>query len=258
MIHTIIIDDEQHAIDAFLDVASRSEAPIKVVASFSNPEDFISKVDEFQTIDILFLDIEMVPYSGFKLLSLLMDKYGKQLPFDVIFITAFDQYAIKAFSYNAQDYLLKPLMDADFEKTIDKWLQKESRFLHKDSWEQLLHIISNRQEKPDRIAIPHAGGYTLLPVEDIVRCEADRNYTHIIDKNHHTHTVCRTLKNVEVLLSEHGFLRVHHSHIINPHYVTQLLREAGGILEMADGAKVMITKDKETNMALLFNNISKL
>ncbi len=130
--------------------------------------------------------------------------------------------------------------------------------MHKDNWEQLKYLISNKDKVPERIAIPNIEGYTLLPFNQIIRCEADRNYTHIYDNELKKHTVCRTLKDVECLLEEQGFLRVHHSHIINPKFVIRVLKEGGGTLEMADGSKIVITKNKEINIETLFNNIKKL
>lgn len=258
MINIIIIDDEQHAIDAFTEVVSEYTDAISTLDTFSNPEHFLQNVHQYENLDILFLDIEMVPYSGFQLLNLLLEKYNKQLPFDVIFVTAYHQYAVQAFNYNALDYLLKPLMKDDFERVIQKWQEKENKFLHKDQWEQLKYLLNNNESVPDRIAIPNIEGYTLLPFDHIVRCEADRNYTHIIDKELKKHTVCRTLKEVEHLLERQGFLRVHHSHIINPKYVQRVLKESGGTLEMTDDSRIIITKNKEQNMETLFRTIRKL
>lgn len=258
MIKIVIIDDEQHAIDAFREVILEYGSDIEIIKTFNNPETFLEQSEQYEDIDILFLDIEMVPYSGFNLLNLLIEKYNKSLPNDVIFATAYDQYAIQAFNYNALDYLLKPLMVSDFERVIIKWQEKENKYLHKDQWEQLKYLISRRDAEPDRIAIPNIEGYTLLPFEEIIRCEADRNYTHIYDKSYKKHIVCRTLKDVEKLLEDHGFLRVHHSHIINPKCVVRVLKESGGTLEMSDGTRIIITKNKDLNIQSLFSTIKKL
>lgn len=258
MIKIAIIDDEQHALDAFEPIIAACKEDIEIIGIFQNPDHFYKSSAQYEDIQLLFLDIEMTPYSGFQLLNMLLEKYNKQLPYDVIFTTAYDQYAIQAFNYNALDYLLKPLMKEDFERSIKKWQEKENKFLHKDQWEQLKYLLNNKSNTPDRIAIPNVEGYTLLPFEQIIRCEADRNYTHIYDMNLKKHTVCRTLKEVESLLNEQGFLRVHHSHIINPKFVIRVLKEGGGTLEMTDGTKIIITKNKENNFAAIFNSIRKL
>ena len=254
----VIIDDEQHAIDAYQEVIKDYTNVLQIVRTFTNPEIFFNHYQDYDDIDLLFLDIEMEPYSGFNLLNLLLEKYENQLPYDVIFVTAYDQHAVQAFSYNALDYLLKPLMKSDFERVIRKWETKENKFLHRDDWEQLKYLLHNKNSNPNRIAIPNIEGYFLLAFDDIIRCEADRNYTYIVDKSFKKHTVCRTLKDVEQLLNEYGFLRVHRSHIVNPNYVKRLLNEGGGTLEMIDGFKICMTQNKEINIHNLFKNIKKL
>ncbi|WP_257669875.1 LytR/AlgR family response regulator transcription factor [Parapedobacter tibetensis] len=257
-IKAIIVDDEHHAIDSFRAIAMEACPNVDIINAYENPERFINCMDEDGNFDILFLDVEMVPYSGFKLLENLRIKYADELPFDVIFLTAYDQYAVQAFGYNALDYLLKPLMPQDLQKSICKWETKGHKRLHAAQLEQLTAFLSTPTVKPDRMAIPTLDGYEVIHFRDIIRCEADRNYTHIIDRDFKHHVACRTLKEVEHLLSNHGFIRVHHSHMINPNFVIKILKESGGTLEMIDHTKIAITKNREDTLRQLFYQIKKL
>ncbi|HYG40644.1 MAG TPA: LytTR family DNA-binding domain-containing protein [Cytophagales bacterium] len=257
-IKTIIVDDEQHALDSFVKIAEITCPEIKVVATFTKPDALLEHLVKEENPDLLFLDIEMTPYSGFRLVELLQEK-NKSLPdFDIIFLTAYDQYAIKAFGYNALDYLLKPLIPEDLKKALEKWKQKKYKHFHPIQWEQLHYYMTNQGKVQDRIALPTLEGYEIIHCNDIIRCEADRNYSHIFTKNGASHIVCRSLKEVENILCNHSFLRIHHSHIINPAYVLKILKIDGGSVEMTDGTQVRITRNKEENMEKLFGGIRKL
>lgn len=257
-IKTIVVDDEQHAIDSFVKIAEIICPELKVVAKFTRPDLFLEHLINEEHPDLLFLDIEMTPYSGFKLVELIQEKNKNGFDFDIIFLTAYDRYAIKAFSYNALDYLLKPLIPADLEKALEKWKQKKQKNFHPIQWKQLHYYLNNQGKAQDRIALPTLEGYEIIHCNDIIRCEADRNYTHIFTKKGVSHIVCRSLKEVENILCNHSFLRIHHSHIINPAYVVKILKIDGGSIEMIDGTQVRITRNKEENMEKLFGGIRKL
>jgi len=258
-IKAIIVDDERHAIDSFRAIAMEACPDLQLVNAYENPEWFVHRHEEDGAFDLLFLDVEMVPYSGFKLLESLRGRYPDGMPFDVIFLTAYDQYALQAFAYNAIDYLLKPLMPQDLQKSVLRWEEKRHKRMHAAQLDLLTAFLAAPSEaKPDRMAIPTADGYEIIHFRDIVRCEADRNYTRIIDRQFHAHLACRTLKDVEQLVSDHGFIRIHHSHIINPEYVVKILRESGGTVEMADRTRITITKNRDQVLAQLFHRIRKL
>ncbi len=257
-IKAIVVDDEQHAIDSFCSIASEAYPQLEMIGSFTRPDDFLAYINQENGPDILFLDIEMSPYSGFRLLELIREKFDSDLQFDVIFLTAYNQYAIKAFKYNALDYLLKPLMPDDLLTSIHHWENKKDKHLHPVQLRQLGQFFSNPQKKPDRMAMPTLEGYIILLFKDIIRCEADRNYVKIYCADGHNQLVCRSLKDVEQILSNHGFLRVHHSHIINPDFITRILKSDGGAVVMADGSDIRITRNKQENMAALFERIEKL
>ncbi|MBT1707389.1 LytTR family DNA-binding domain-containing protein [Fulvivirgaceae bacterium PWU5] len=257
-INAIIVDDEQHAIDSFIKIAGMAHPDLQVIAAYTRPEAMLKHLHEGSLPDLLFLDVEMSPYSGFRLLEILQERSVTPLPFDVIFLTAYDQYAIKAFRYNALDYLLKPLLEDELRNTVNRWMQKKHKQLHPVQWGQLSHYLNRAETVPDRMAIPTLEGYEIVLFEEIVRCAADRNYTHIVMQNRQSHTVCRTLKEVESVLIDHDFLRVHHSHVIHPRFVTKILKADGGTVEMTDGTQIRITRNKEEYLEKIFFSIKKL
>jgi two-component system LytT family response regulator len=252
-----IVDDEQHAIDSLQRVLTMYCPQAVVTAVYSNPERFLEDRSRQEEIDLLFLDIEMVPYSGFRLLQQLHAAW-EGLPFDVIFQTAFDQYALKAIQNNALDYLLKPVMPEEVMQAMQRWEKKNYRSFHPLQWSQLHENLKAEEELPDRIALPNLEGYFVVKIADILRCEADRNYTRLMDRQGQVHLVCRSLKEFEGILSPYGFLRVHHSHLIHPEAVVKILREGGGTLVLSDQARIVITKNKEAVMEKLFAGIRKV
>lgn len=256
-IRCVIVDDEQHAIDSLQRILSTYCPQVQVKAVYTNPERFLADKEVQKELDVLFLDIEMVPFSGFRLLQHLHSAW-ESLPFDVIFQTAFDQYALKAIQHNALDYLLKPLMAEEVMNSLQRWEEKRYRHFHPLQWAQLEENLQSEKELPERIALPNQEGYFVVRIGDILRCEADRNYTRLMDRQGQVHLVCRSLKEFEGILEPYGFLRVHHSHLIHPEAVVKILREGGGTLVLSDQARIVITRNKEAVMEKLFAGIRKV
>ena len=254
----IIVDDEQHAIDSFYRIAMEAYPSLEILKSFTRPDKFLEYITPENTPDLLFLDIEMSPYSGFRLLEFIQEKLSDNIQFDVIFLTAYNQYAIKAFKYNALDYLLKPLIPDDLKQTLLQWEERKNKYLHPVQLEQLEHFLQNPGKKQDRMALPTFEGYVVILFDNIVRFEADRNYVKVFCADGKTHLACRSLKELEGIICNHDFQRIHYSHIINPDYITKILRVDGGAVEMKDGCQIRITRNKKDNIAKLFQRIQKL
>jgi two-component system LytT family response regulator len=252
-----IVDDEDHATDTLQSLLQTYCPQVEIVGIYHKPGDFLNDREVQSRLNLLFLDIEMSPFSGFWLLQELHQSW-RQLPFDVIFQTAYDQYALKAIQNNALDYLLKPIMPVELQKAVRKWEDKRVRHFHPLQWRQLEENLKEPQKLPEKIALPNQEGYFILEITNILRCEADRNYTHVKDRSGQTHLVCRSLKEFEQILEPYGFLRVHHSHVIHPDAVVKILREGGGTLVLTDQARVVITKNKEGVMEKLFERIKKV
>ncbi|MBC8152726.1 MAG: response regulator transcription factor, partial [Bacteroidetes bacterium] len=210
---------------------------VQVLATFNQPEAALAFIRQ-TPFDALFLDIEMPRLNGFDLL----ERVGP-LPFDVIFTTAYDQYAIRAFRVSAINYLLKPIQEIELRESVSLWQQRKIRQLEVP---RLALFRDNYQTTvaPDRIALPTHEGHEIIEIADIVRCTADASYTHIHLQNGNSLLICRTLKETELALEKNGFVRVHHSHLINPAWLHKIVKQEGGYLLMADGAQVPVTKQK--------------
>jgi two-component system LytT family response regulator len=199
---------------------------------------------ETKSPDLLFLDIQMPDGSGFDLLH-----HFEQPNFKLIFITAYDQFALKAFQYNAIDYLLKPLEPRALRDAVNKVLQRSNLPLQ-PRIKGLREVMENRQA--DRIALSSAEGYAFYELAEIVRLESSGNYTTFHIQDGHRTTVAKTIKEYEALLPAEHFYRVHQSHIVSLRHVKKVLKEDNGVAVMADGSKVPISRrKKETFIELL-------
>ena len=238
MIKTIIIDDERHSCDALKMLLDKCCPHIHVTAICHSGADGINKVADLNP-DLIFLDIEMPYMNGFQMLE--------QLPtirFEIIFTTSYDQYAITAFKFSALDYLLKPVDREELEKAI----QKVSKKIHTPISQQL-EILLQKINQPamtvQRIALPTMQGLEFVAVESIISCSSSNNYTEFFLKDKKKLLVSRTLKEVEDMLADHSFLRVHNSHIVNLNAITRYVKGEGGYLVMADGSTVDVSRSRK-------------
>jgi two-component system LytT family response regulator len=189
--------------------------------------------------DIVFLDIEMPNMSGFDMLEKL-----QSINFKLIFTTSYDQYAIKAIRFSALDYLLKPI---DFEE-LQNAVKKAMHALDKLVPEQLtvlMHKLNKTGNGGQKIALPTLEGLQLIAVDRIISCSAERNYTIIYLKQKQKMTISRSLKEMEELLEDHSFLRVHHSCLVNLKEIEKYVRGEGGYVVMSDGSVVDISRRKK-------------
>jgi two-component system LytT family response regulator len=197
--------------------------------------------------DLVFLDIEMPMMNGFELLEKFND-----IPFAVIFTTSYDQYAIKAFRYSALDYLLKPIDPEELIISVGKVSSKKS-LPFAEQFDILLKQIKHKGTSFEKIAVPTIEGFELIRADQIIRCEADDNYTHLYLKDKTTIIACRMLKEMEELLQGFQFfVRVHNSHLVNMNEVAKYIRGDGGYLLMSDGSNVSISKSRRESLIKWF------
>jgi two-component system LytT family response regulator len=231
MITVAIIDDEKHSSDRILNLLEPYIDKIKTVC-FNSADEAIKGIETLRP-DIVFLDVHLHERTGFEVLSAISD-YN----FSLIFITAFEQYAIKAFKFSAIDYLLKPIDAIDFNKAIQKAFEKVKQTQLNERIDVLLsHLTSESSQK--RISIPTKDGFSFLDIADIARCEADINYTHIFTSNGKKYTVSKPLKYFEGLLNAHNFFRIHNSHLINLNYVKAYSKS--GYVTLLDNTKLDVS-----------------
>lgn len=233
----VILDDEQHCSDMLSTLIRKVHPDYAIKRVFHHPEQALSFIRENE-FDLLFLDIEMPGMNGFALLD-------KILPvnFDIIFTTAYDQYAVRAFQYSAINYLLKPISEKAIVQALSSWEQRRKK-TNAEQWQMLQQLISSTGEAQRKIALPTGTGYDIIEIDTIVRCQSENNYTYFFLADGSRSLICRTLKEVEVMLSERTFFRVHQSHLINPKYVKNISKQDGGTLVMADATEVPVSRQK--------------
>jgi two-component system, LytTR family, response regulator len=235
MYQAVLIDDERHCLDRLqhlLESGFRDQ--VQVAGSFSGLEESLPILTAGGA-DLVFLDVELGSRSGFDLL--------REVPptgFEVIFTTAFEKYAVQAFRCSAVDYLLKPIGMPELAAAMQK---VQTRFTAEEKirrYEALLHNLQHLPDSNKKIGIPTVSGLEFVAVGDIIRCEAQVNYTTIFLKDRKKITVARTLKEFEELLEPYQFFRIHQSHLINLLYVQRFHKGKGGWVAMADQSVIEV------------------
>jgi len=246
MIKSILIDDEGHCLDT-LDILLNDYCPeIQVMAKFKSTRIAMEMIEKLKP-ELVFLDIEMPNMNGFEFLE-----HWGQIPFSVIFTTSFDQYAIKAIRFSALDYLLKPIDPKELVASVRK-VEKQKMPPSVEQFLMLMNQIKQRDTTFSKIAVPTAEGFELIPAEQIIRCEAFDNYTHLFLKNNIRIIVCRGLKEIEEQLQAFSFfIRVHNSFLVNLNEVTKYVRGEGGYLMMSDGSTVNVSRSRKDALLKFF------
>lgn len=244
-IHAIIVDDENHCIQTLRYDLARLCPHVQVIGESLSGEDAIHKIRDLQP-DLVFLDIEMPGMSGFELLRAL-----ERINFQVIFVTAYDQYAIQAFRFAALDYLLKPIVGEQLKEAVARAASYAHATHNATQLEVLMHNLRDGLKSP-KIGLPSGRGMDFVNTDDILYCKAESNYTQISLRDGKKYTYSKTLKDIEHLLANLGFFRIHQSYLIHMGDVHRYLRDDGGYVEMTDGFRIPIAKRrKEEFMALL-------
>lgn len=249
-IRSIIIDDEPNNVQNLSTVLKTYCPDIAVVATAGSADKGIEAIQAHQP-QLLFLDIQMPVKSGFDVL-----KAFPEIDFEVIFITAYDNYGIQAIKFSALDYLLKPIDIAELKLAVEKAKKKIAAKSKDHNLKNLLDYIQKGQQDVPKIALPTLQEIRYVKIDEIIRCEASNNYTTFFLQHGERILVCKTLKEFADLLRTHKFARTHQSHLVNIQFVKSFLKEDGGVLLMKDGSKVPISRQnrdavKETLSGML-------
>lgn len=246
MIRAIIVDDEPKNRKVLRALLTQF-CPDVVVEDEAASADEAAALIEKKKPDVLFLDIEMPYGNGFDLLDRLMP-----VDFEIIFITAFDEYTLKAFKYSALDYLLKPVNIEELQAAVEK----ASKKIHlKNINQQLANLLQNirhSESSSSRLAVPSQDGFFFIAMQDIIRIEAKGNYTHIYSRDGQKHVSSRTIKQYEEMLPRRQFFRIHNSHIINLTFIKKYHKGRGGHVEMSDGAHLEVATRRKDDFLALF------
>ncbi|WP_162126278.1 LytR/AlgR family response regulator transcription factor [Flavobacterium phycosphaerae] len=245
MITALLIDDDDNLRNGMKSLLARYAPEIKIIGEADSVLTGTELLLQSQP-QVVFLDIHLGDGSGFDLLEE-VNRKGK-LNSQIVFITAHEQYAIKAFRFSALDFLLKPVDPDELQKVIGKLknvLDRNDNVAHIDL---LLENIRKKVDNFKRIALSTADGIHLFEVSDIIRCESEDNYTKFYIKNSKPILISKTLKEYEELLTEHGFERIHQSHLINLAYLKSYIKKDGGYVVMADNSNLPISQRKKERL----------
>jgi len=226
MLKTIIIDDEPDAIESLTVLLSEFIEGIDLVGAaegIGSAYELIKKAKP----QLIFLDVNMKDGTG------------------LIFVTAYDQYAIKAFKYAALDYLLKPIDLQELRSAVER---AKKLILDNNTLDYQFVKSIYKDPFPAKLALPDLEGFDLIEINKIIRCEGHNNYTTFVLDGGKKYVVSKTLKEYESILTQHGFLRVFQSHLINTKYIQRYIKGRGGTVIMSDGVSVPVSRDKKETL----------
>lgn len=240
MIKTLLVDDEEKSRKALESLLLRYCPDVDVIGQASSAEEAVRKIDALKP-DLVFLDVMMPDGNGFEVLE-----RCREQPLGVIFVSAFEQHAMRAFQFAALHYLLKPLNFMELQAAVE-------RFRKPDAQEQLPQQAQRLElarkvygsPQPESIVLHAVNGFSVAKISEILRCEADSNYTKIVFTQAKPFMASRSLSHFEELLSGLPFVRVHHKHLINLAQVKRYNKGRGGYVEMSNGHEVEVSVRKK-------------
>ena len=226
-IKAVLIDDEQSAVNVLTNLFERSSSKIKIIGTANNLEKGVEEIIKLKP-DVVFLDVQMPNYAGYEIV-----KFFDTIDFEIIFVTAYDQYAVKAFELNAIDYLVKPIDRKKLSSSLQKLEDKLNQQAELVDYQSLLTTIKEKEYK--KIVIPELGNRRIIKLTDIIAIEADGAYSKIYLKEKITITTSKNLKYFEETLpKEVSFFRTHRAWIINLDYI-ELLNKSTLSISLANG-----------------------
>jgi two-component system LytT family response regulator len=236
---TIIVDDEQNNIDNLSLLLQKHCPQVLVTATALNAFDGEKIILEHQP-DLVFLDIQMPEKNGFDLLKSL-----KSFSFEIIFVTAYDQYGIQAVKFSAIDYLLKPLSIDDLKTAVQKAALKSTQKKQNLQLENLIQLLQQKQQKQfHRIALQSTKETRFVEPNKIIRCESSNNYTTFFLFDGERFLTSKPIFEYEEMLADYGFVRCHQTHLVNKTFIKSWIKEEGGYLLLEDGARIPISRQK--------------
>lgn len=239
MLNAVLVDDEESSLNSLRQKIIQHCPEIKVVATCNNAASGAAAIETMKP-DIVFLDIEMPLTNGFTLLQHLTYKN-----FELIFVTAYDQYAIKAIRFSALDYLVKPVEIQDLRNAVHRAELRRNGSLHDNQVEFLLENMGNEKLKFKRIAITTREGLQFISLDTIIYLEASANYTKFFLCNNVRYIASKTLKEFEEMLPVSAFFRIHNSYIVNINFIEKYIRGEGGQVVVRNGATLDVAKRKK-------------
>jgi two-component system LytT family response regulator len=245
-INAVLIDDEPGSLEALRWELEPYKDELAIKAACTSAAEGIGAIRREQP-DLVFLDIEMPHTNGFELLRQVSD-----LRFDVVFTTAYDEFAVQAFKVNALDYLLKPIDEDELRSALEKVRHQRQKPLTQERLEGLFQALKQQDKAFPSVALPTLEGLEFVEVKDILYCQADGNYTRLAMAGGELVLVSKTLKEVEGMLEGHHFFRVHHSFFVHLIHVKKYVRGKGGHLVLKNGESIPVSRGRKDDLLGLF------
>lgn len=242
MLKAIIVDDEKISRDILNDYLVKYCPDVEVMEQCDSVKTGLQAIEKHQP-DILFLDVEMPKGNGFDLLEQVKD-----INFETVFVTAFDNYAIQALNYSAAYYILKPVSIDELVTAVDKIKTQKQKSKAGFHTKVLLENIKAKALDQHKIVLPLQDGFEVVNLKEVIHCDAHDNFTDFYFVSKPKMMICRTLKFYEELLGDSGFMRVHKSHLINLEHVHKYKKGKGGQLTMSNGSVIDVSPNKKEDL----------
>lgn len=249
MIRALIIDDETNARNAVKNMLNFYCKNIEVIGEADSIESGVKSINKFNP-DLVFLDMKLPDGTGFDLLNSF-----KKIEFKIIFVTAYNQFAVQAFKFSAIDYLLKPINPKEFVEAVTRAEQETEKNEYKVKLEAFFSNLKPGTAGRKKIVLKTAESIHLINTDEIIRCESDKGYTEFFLQNGKKILVSKVLKEYDELLSAYGFIRTHQSHLINVNYIESFQKEDGGYILMKDQAAIPVSNRKKESILKLFEKL---
>ena len=238
ILSVVIVDDEPYCCEILAAMLESDCPDVEVVSICNNASDSLSAIRQYSP-DIVFLDVEMPKMNGFEMLEQL-----SAINFHLIFTTSYNQYALKAIRFSAIDYLLKPIDREELKTAVQKVKERIQAPIP-----QQLEILMQRLRQPshpvNKVALPTIEGLQMIPIDFIISGESNDNYTTLQLKGNKKILVTRSLKEMEEILEQNSFIRVHRYYIINLNEIEKYIKGEGGYLVMSDGSSIDVARNKK-------------
>ena len=235
MLRAIILDDEQAGIEILRYDLEVHCPEVEIQAYFNDPSEAFNYMAA-SSCDVLFLDISMPSINGFDFLRKFM-----KIDFEVIFVTAYEEYALRAFDFYAVDYLLKPIEPEKLKRAIERIKSKKESNNDFDKFENLFKTFSASMQKSNTLTIPTLEGYEIVELADLIYLKADGNYTELKMKNKKT-LVSKTLSDFEKVLPNKDFQRIHNSYIVNIQEIRKYIKGDGGVIILSNKEQLPVSR----------------
>ncbi len=248
MIKCIIVDDEPHSRENLKQMLYLYCPDVRVIGEADRVKSAIEVIKKNEP-DLVFLDIRMPDGTGFDLLQRL-----KEVNFKLIFVTAFEEYAVKAFRFSAIDYILKPIDPDELKDAVNKAVRVVNGFSSNESVKQLLEAITQPNQPHRKIVLKTISTMHVIEIEKIIRCESDRNYTNFYVDGEDKLIISRSMKDFEEMLLDYKFIRVHNSHLINLDYIKKFHKDEL-ICVLSDNTRIPVASRKKEELVNAIRNL---